>query len=221
MGSKQREVTRNHTRHSPAAPASFRPFLLFGGCNFKILFRLLSLLAPSLLPVLPTYSPPLKRPARGVPSQSSVSLKLFLFLIFDLLPCHHWQDPRSWRASLRPAQLKPGLLQTFICIALLAVAIPRCPATGPAAPGAPGPAFSTEGGGGHRVSGEVSAPSPAIIPPRSQKNQIHIQCFPGTLFPSLAHARERGAAGRCEPVPRSLLGSWAGDGGGFIYFFLL
>lgn len=144
MGSKQREVTQNHTQHSPAAPASSRPFLLLGGCNFKILFRLLSLLAPSLLPVLPTHSPPLKRPARGVPSQSSVSSKLFLFLIFDLLPCHHWQDARSWRASLRPAQLKPGLLQSFICIALLAVAIPRCPATAPAALGAPGPAFSTE-----------------------------------------------------------------------------
>lgn len=82
MGSKQREVTRNHTRHSPAAPASFRPFLLFGGCNFKILFRLLSLLAPSLLPVLPTYSPPPQTasPGSAQPEQRVVEIvSLFNF----------------------------------------------------------------------------------------------------------------------------------------------
>lgn len=82
MGSKQREVTQNHTQHSLAAPASSRPFLLLGGCNFKILFRLLSLLAPSLLPVLPTHSPPPQTasPGSAQPEQRVVEIvSLFNF----------------------------------------------------------------------------------------------------------------------------------------------
>lgn len=90
-GLQNTDTWRGHTQPHAAKPRRPRlpsPFLLFVGCNFKILpppppplSR--SLLAPSLLPGLPTshLPPPPRLPARGATSQTNMSSKLFHFLI--------------------------------------------------------------------------------------------------------------------------------------------
>lgn len=112
-GLQNTDTWRGHTQPHAAKPRRPRlpsPFLLFVGCNFKILpppppplSR--SLLAPSLLPGLPTshLPPPPKTASPGSDQPDQHVIEIVSLFNFDLLPCHRWQDPESWLVSLQLA----------------------------------------------------------------------------------------------------------------------